>query len=452
MTSGNWVVCSIRVILLIACLSVVVPAQTAVPPVLRLGLKQAVELATAPEGNVRVRLADELAHQAQARAAQARAALLPNVDATVAQQNRTVNLAALGVRVEVPIPGFSFPSRVGPFNTFDARATLTQNILDFSAIRRYQAARLGVAVAELDSDSAREQIAALVARSYLAALRAEAHLEAVRANRSLAEALLELAEEQKAAGTGTGIEVTRARVQLSNERQRVLVAENELRQAHLQLLRSIGLGLDATVELADRLSYEPVAPQTVGQALERALHARADLQVLRRRQEAARLSYDAARLERWPSLAGFADYGTIGTRADNASPTRTYGVQVRVPLFDGGRRDARRAENRSLLEQERLRVKDLVQQIDLEVRLALDGLASAEEQLKVAGEGLELADSELAQARRRYQAGLASSIEITDAQTRLARARDNRTAALYGFNLARINLAQATGTMREVVK
>ena len=64
----------------------------------------------------------------------------------------------------------------------------------------------------------------------------------------------------------------------------------------------------------------------------------------------------------------------------------------------------------------------------------------------------EPAESELAQARRRYTAGISNSIEVTDAQTRLTRARDNQIAALYAYNLARVDLAQATGTIRQFVQ
>ena len=56
------------------------------------------------------------------------------------------------------------------------------------------------------------------------------------------------------------------------------------------------------------------------------------------------------------------------------------------------------------------------------------GCTRRKTQVKVAQEGLELADNELAQARRRYEAGVANSLEVTDAQTRLERARDNQTA------------------------
>ncbi len=78
---------------------------------------------------------------------------------------------------------------------------------------------------------------------------------------------------------------------------------------------------------------------------------------------------------------------------------------MRVPIFDGGRRDARREESASQYRAEKVRTNDLKEQIELDVRLALDALQSADDQVKVAREGLDLADNELAQARRRYDGG-----------------------------------------------
>jgi outer membrane protein TolC len=65
---------------------------------------------------------------------------------------------------------------------------------------------------------------------------------------------------------------------------------------------------------------------------------------------------------------------------------------------------------------------------------------------------LQLAENELAQARRRYEGGVANSLEVTDAQTRLERARDNQTAALYNYNTARIDLAAAMGEVRRTIQ
>jgi outer membrane protein len=434
---------------LLFLLPALLAAQPAAP--LELSLKQAIEMALAPDGNARVRLAQEAVKQAQARSAQARAALLPNLDASVAEQNQTRNLAAFGIKIDLPIPGFQFPELAGPFSTFDARASVTQTVFDFGSIRRYQASRTGIQAAGEESDAARDQVARQVALLYLAAVRAEARVQSAEADAGLAESLLKLAENQKGAGTGTGIEVTRAKVQLAQARQQLLVAQSELRQSQLELLRSIGLSLDTPVRLAAKLDYAPMQTTTQEKAAEAALQARADWKAQQRREEAARLTYSGVKLERLPSVVGFADYGSIGNSITSAIPTRTVGLSLRVPVFDGGRRDARRTESRSQYEQERVRTTDLRRQIELEVRLALEDLRSAEEQVKVAGEGLTMVEAELEQAQRRYQAGVTSSLEVTDAQTRLARARDNRIAALFLYNRARLDLWQATGTIRQMV-
>ena len=426
-------------------------AVLAAAPV-ELSMKRAVQLAVSPDGNTRVRLTAEALKQAESRTAQARAALLPDFSAAFSDQNKTSNLASMGIKLSVPIPGFQFPSFVGPFTTIDARISASQSVFDFSSLRRFQASKVGVSAARSDVNGSAEQVAAQVARAYLAAVRADADVEAAQANVALSEAVLKQAENQKAAGTGTGIEITRARVQLANDRQRLLVAENARRAASLQLLRAIGLRLDTELLLTDKLQYVPLDAVTMEQAKALAMKERPDLAAQQERETTARLTASATKLERLPTVAAFGDYGSSGTAFDNSLPTRTIGISVRVPLFDGGRRDARRAESVSQYRAEKVKTNDLKEQIELDVRLALDALHSAEEQVKVSKEGLELAENELAQARRRYEAGVAIGVEVTDAQSRLERARDNQTTALYNYNMGRIDLAQAMGAVRKSVE
>ena len=433
-----WILCAVQV------------ASAAGP--IELSLKRAVEVAVSPEGNTKIQLSGEALKQAQAKSAQARAALLPDIEASLTDRDQTANLAAMGIHITLPIPNFQFPTFVGPFTTMDARATVTQSVFDFSSIRRFQASKVGVSAARSDVDSTEEQVAAQVARAYLAAVRADADVETAQSDVTLAEAVLKQAENQKAAGTGTGIEITRAKVQLANDRQRLLVAGNQRTSARLQLMRAMGLRLDTELELTDKLAYVPVDAVTIEQAKAQALKERPDLKAQQEREANARMAASATKMERLPTVAAFGDYGAIGPGFDNALPTRTYGISLRVPVFDGGRRDARRAESASQYRSEKVRTSDLKEQIELDVRLALDGLESAEQQVKVAKEGLDLSENELAQARRRNDAGVAIGVEVTDAQSRLERARDNQTAALYNYNVARIDLAQSMGKVRSMVQ
>lgn len=421
------------------------------PPVLKLTMKQAVQIALAPEGNTRVQLAEEALKQAEAQSSETRAALLPDLESSVTYEGLTRNLQALGINFKFPPAfGFALPSVVG-FDVFDARATVNQNIFDFASIRRFQASKVNVEAVKADRQGTQNQVTDQVARAYLTGVRAEAGLETAQADVDLSEALLKLARHQKEAGTGTGIEVTRAQVQLANDRQHLLVAQNDLDRAHLDLLKILAIRLDSPVELTDKLSYEPMEPLDEAKAIDTAHKTRAELRAQEHKETSARLNYSSVKWERLPSLQGFADYGSIGTSINDAIPTHTYGVTLRVPLFDGGRRDARRVETASLLRQEKIRTTDLKDQVELDVRLALDSLHSADDQVKVAEEGLQLSENELAQARRRYEAGVTNSVEVTDAQTRLDRARDNRITALYNYNLARIDLATAMGTIQSMI-
>ena len=417
---------------------------------MKLSLKQAVDLAVSPDGNARMKLADEYVRQAQSRTAQAKSALLPNVDGSVSEQNFTRNLQALGI--QSPSPLLKFPDLVGPISVFDVRGSLTQTIFDFSAIRRWQASKAGHDLAKMEKESADNQVAADAARAYLFSLREDAARSAAQSNVELAQTLEKLAETQKLAGTGTGIEVTRAQVQLANEKQRLLVIQNDRERSILQLLRVIGLPLETKIELTDKLIYRQTEPVTAAQALSTAGELRADWKAQTRRAGVSKLSFEATKYERLPSIAGYADYGTIGLEVGNTNPTRTFAVTMKLPIFDGGRRDARRGEALSSLRVEEIKAADFQKQVELEIRIAMESLQSAEGQAQTAEEGLKLSENELAQARRRYEAGVATSVEVADAQTRLARAQDNRIAGLFQHNLARIELAAAMGAIHRIIQ
>ena len=440
-----------RYIVLVLGMTATLAAEERGP--LSLSLKRAVEIATSQEGSTPIQLSAESLKQAELRSKEARAALLPDVEGAFSYENRTANLAAMGISLtRLPFPGFEFPTFVGPFLTMDARASVTQSVFDVSSIRKFQASKVGVSAARSDSESASEQVAAVVARAYLGAVRADTDVETAQANVMLSQAVLRQAENQKNAGTGTGIEITRARVQLANDQQRLLVTENARRAAHLQLMRAMGVRLDTEVQLTDGLRYVPVDALTLENARAQALRDRPDYKAQQEREANARLMASATVMERLPSLAAFGDYGSSGSAFSNSLPTRTYGISLKVPLWDGARRDARRAESASQHRAEAIRTNDVREQIELDVRLALDALSSAQDQVRVAKDGLDLAESELEQARRRYQAGISDSLEVTDAQTRLERARDNQTAALYNYNVARIDLAQAMGVVRRTIQ
>jgi outer membrane protein TolC len=431
-------------------LSLITLGAASAQEVLRLSLDRAVQIALEPDGSARVALAEEAIRRSENQVDQARAAFLPNIDAGAQFRNQTANLRTFGFNFD--FPGFSFPSVVGPFSVADLRATAQFSILSIPNYRKLAASKSALEASRADREVTRVDVTDQVARAYLASLRADAVLTSARANLDLSQALVDQAQSQKDAGVGTGIEVTRAQVQLANDRQRFTVAENDRRRTILQLLYIMGLELSMPVELTDTLTYQPEVAGALDPLIDQARGSRPELKAQRQRETTARLNVSAVEAERLPSLSAFGDYGGIGQPRLGLEQTRTVGVSVSIPIFDGGRRKARIAEGTTTMRQEQIRTRDLEQQVELEVRLAIDSLQSAQQQVETSREGLQLAENELEQARRRYQAGVAVPLEVTDAQARLTRARENQIAALYNYNLARLDLAAARGAIEEFIR
>ncbi|MBS0173731.1 MAG: TolC family protein [Nitrospira sp.] len=417
------------------------PPQT--PPELRLSLHDAIQAAI--DNNVNVRLLKERIAGAQAAAEISLGTLLPNVSGYMTGRNQTVNLAAFGIP-QNSLGALGVPGGVTqPFDVYDARASLVQNIFSLSLIQRWRAARTGVDVASLEAEVTKRDVMATAGLLYMEALRAEAALKARQADMELSEQLLKLAKDRKHAGVATRLDVTREEVQVENTRQRLLVAQNDQESAKLNLIRALGIDFNLRLTLTDELTLSKVDLQTPDVALSVARENRVELKAQITRQKLASLSLSSVTSERVPSLSFNGDYGWIGLKPDDALATRSVGLMLSVPIFDGGQREGRISETRSRVRQELIRMKDVSDQVTLEVRNALLTLDSSTQQVAVAEKGIELAMKELTFARDRYVAGLATNIEVTNAQTSVARARDNLIEALFRFNASRINLARAQG-------
>ncbi len=407
------------------------------PPELRLSMRDAMQAAV--DNNPTVQIFRERVTQAEEQAVTRRGALLPNLSARVSGARRRLFLGSFGGR------GGTLPR-----DFYDGRVALTQNLFSLSLIQRWRAARTNIEVAGLNSETQKMDTMAVVALAYLEALRVQKSVKARLADVKLNNELLRLALERKSVGMATRLDVTRAKVQLENEKQRLLIARNDYGSATLNLSRGIGLSFDVKLILTDDLKLVPVPPQTVKEALQIARQHRVELKAQRKRERLAELTLSSVVMERVPSLSGTGDLGVIGNQPGDALTTDNVQVLLSIPLFDGGQREGRISEQRSLLRLESIRTKDVEKQVGLEVRDALLTLESTQQQVAVAKEGLRLAFQELHLARRRFAVGLATNIEVTDAQTRVAQARDNLIEALFNFNASRVDLARAQGRLDDL--
>ena len=344
------------------------------PPELRLSMREAMQAAV--DENPTVQLFRERITQAEEQAATQFGALLPNIEARTSYARRRFFRGSFG----------GDPEATSPRNFYEARVSLTQNIFSLSLIEKWRAARMNVEVASLDSKTQKMDTMAIVGLAYLETLRAQKAVEARLADVRLNKQLLRLAMERKSVGMATSLDVTRAKVQLENEKQRLLVARNEDSRAQLNLSRGIGLPFDVKIILTDKLTLTKVVPQTIRDALQVASENRVELKVQKKRERLAELSLSSVTMERVPSLTGSGDIGRIGNRLNETVTTDNLQLMLSIPIFDGGQREGRISERRSVVLQESLRTRDIAYQVALEVRDALLTLESTQQQVAVAQE------------------------------------------------------------------
>ena len=423
--------------------------QPASDSTLRLSLADAIRLAG--RQSAAVEGAQARVGAAEARVTQRRSDLLPNLSAAVAERGTTINSATFPIDFpSTPGQPPLFDPRgqiLGPVNTFDARARISQSLYDPAARSRVAQARTGVLAAAADVASASDLASGQAANAYLAVLRADAAYTARLQDSTLAAELLGIAQNQLSAGTGVLLDVTRARSQLVNSRSQLIVARNERDRTRVELARALGLP-PMRIELTDELnSLATTAAVSEVVALDNANRNRKDLQAIELQARAARQQADAIRAERLPSVGVVADEGLSQRNGRNYLPTYDWGIQLSVPVFDGNRRQGRVEEQVNVARELEVRARDLRVQVEADVRTATIGLASSTEAVAAARERLSLAEQEVAQARERFQAGVSGNADVITASLTLNAARTQLIDALTSYQASRVALARAQGTI-----
>ncbi len=393
------------------------------------------------QNNLTLKLAKAQTEAARARATQAAAGLLPHLMATLGEtKTYRENLDALG------FAGYGF---IGPFDTFDARISLVQEIFNWTTYERLHSQKQKEQSALLRQDLASEQVCAAAALSYIEVLRADSALEAARADERLAQELLTLAQERHSAGTATGLDVAREKTRVAQEHSRVLYAQVACDDAGLRLRHVVGLQLDEELKLADSLAVSATTFPEINNTISSALADRMELAIGRAELQSADYAISAAQGGHLPSIVVTGDIAISGIEPnDKAGSVGDLGIQLRLPLFEGGAVSASVREAQAAKIEVSAKLDDMTVQVQEDVRLALKRLAAAVEQADTAEQAVALADSELSMAQGRFSAGVGDTVELVNAQTSLSEARSTRVAALAQYNNSKINLALAQGHMR----
>ncbi|MGB9290785.1 MAG: TolC family protein, partial [Terracidiphilus sp.] len=291
-----------------------------------------------------------------------------------------------------------------------------------------------------------------VAGYYLSAQSAQARADAAQSRVTDSETLLKLAGDKHDAGTATGVDVLRAQVQLANDRQALLEAQNEYKQSLLVLARNLGIDPGTPLELAEPLRFQTLAQSQPEDLLPAALQSRADYLSLDRQRQSLLEQQSANRARFYPKVSINGNIGELGRSIGGVDTTGLIQGQIDFTIFDRDR-EGEAQQLASGLKRLDDRIADLRRGLDEEIREALLNLESASDQVRVASDGQDLAVRELQMAQDRFAAGTANNVEVVTAQDELARAQQNYILAVSSHVDAKFALARAMGdTEKNILK
>jgi outer membrane protein TolC len=398
-----------------------------------LGRKQGVDAAIA-RLNVRA---------ANARTGERRADLLPNISGRATWTRQTLNLDEFGIPIATGI--------TDPFSIYNLQLRATQTLFDASAIARLRAGRDTAIAAGLDAQAAGEIAGAAAGLAYLRVLSADETVLARLADSSVAADLLNQAQKLVQAGVNPAIDATRSQVSFAAVRTQLEIGRNSADRARLDLVRALDLPSGTRLELADSLGLAPLSiPRQPDTAAQFAREHRAELTAERARTEAARRSLRAIQYENLPSLSANGAYIESGRETGSLASTYNLQLLLSVPILDGFRRQNRSKEQSARLEIQEIREHDLINEVETQARQAVLDLSSAEQQVAIAVERVRLADQELSEAEQRFRAGVAGSVETTNAQSSVIAAHDALIQARVSYGTARVVAYRALGVIDQL--
>lgn len=274
----------------------------------------------------------------------------------------------------------------------------------------------------------------------------------------VARQFLGVTRELVSVGKAAEIDIAQAEVNVSEARERWVLATNAHRRSLVALLKEIGGTMDETAELPVYTVPDAVAPRPaeldVPQLIRTAFAQRADLRAAESEARQTRIRSHYAQNQRLPELNvefsyGFNGFGgsldnSFSTLRDLNEPEWMAGLVFRMPI--GNLKEAsleRIARKRT--EQAELTATMRRSHIALEVRNAVDRIAVFRERRETAAQSVAFARAALEVERERYSTGRTSSFAVLEMQDRLAAARTRELAATVDLIKAGEELQAVTG-------
>ena len=416
---------------------------------MRLTLPQALDLALSENPTVKVAEMEVQRYDYVKR--QTWGNLLPQISASGSYTRSIVKSEMRG--------GISF----GADNTFAVQGDLSLPLFAPSVYRTLKMNDAQMATAVEAARASRIDLTAEVKKAFYNILLAEQSLAVLRESEATVQRTVDDTQVQYKHGLASEYDLLTAQVQLSNLKPSILQTENSIRIAKLMLKMYLSIPEQVEIEVEGELDAmrDKVLAGTEGLTTDTSDNS--DLRTLELQEDLLRLQLKAENASRLPTIGAFGNFtltgnnmGSVSFDPDKMTMTSvkdgyfwqnplSAGIRVSVPLFSGLTKMNRSREIKNQISQIGLQRTYARQQVDVQVRSALNDLLTARETMYAQELTVEQARKAYAISDTRYRAGAGTILELNSAQLAQTQAQLNYSQAIFDYLTAKAEYDRIVG-------
>lgn len=438
------------VIFIFQMVSMTAAAQNA-PLIESLTLAESIQIAV--KENPKIMAARFQEESLRSQAIQARSGFFPQVDFTETFKRTNNPMWAFATKLNQGVITREdfYPETLNnpnDINNFATAITMAWSVYDGGQTKiNWRQAQYNQTISSLMLKQTRQNVIAQTAKAYVGVLLAQKNLVVIVQSLDIAEANLKMVRSRFESGFVVKSDFLRAQVRIAELKQQRLQAESQVKVGLAMLNASMGHADDRPLHLKTLLNQCVKTKGSIADWLEIALSNRPGLEKMSIEEEIAKEEIEKARADHFPDLKLIGNYEINSEDFSAAEDNYTIGAVMRVNLFSGNRISSKTKSAKSILRSVQELRKSLVLVIRIQTRESFLYTQSAWERIRVAQTAVEQAKEGMRIVNNRYNNGLLTIVDLLDAELSHQKARTNHFKALHDYKVARINLAQAVGTI-----
>ena len=341
---------------------------------------------------------------------------------------------------------------INPEDEYNFITSFSQPIFTgFALLNQYKIASLGLDVAEISEKLTRQDVILDAKNAYFSILKSQKLMAVAEDTVKQVNAQKEVAENMYQVGMSPLNDLLQSQVQLANDKQRFITAQNNLEISKAQFNTLLRRPVNAPVAIVDILDYTPFE-NDISYCLNQADQNRLELQVADLEVQIADKDYQLSKSDYFPSIDLTGNWTRRGTDWDvdggeGIADKKFWDIRATATweFWQWGRTRYGVKEKLSRVSQAKYRKEEISDNIELEVKQSFLRTKETEKNITTIEKAIEQAKENLRITEERYKEQVSTTTDVLVAQTLLTETMTNYYNALYDFKIAKAVLYRAMG-------